>query len=172
MIRYFWEGLKLSIKVEMEQQDQASTSFKEMVQKTVNAEAKPGLRSSTMVPDLDTCCLRGHRLSHNTSSKVQTQGSKDLSHSKKIKSKDPKSAPSRDNAAESPKKDNRKDKKKRFWGQKWEHTWEQKEQTLATNVNTTNVSKKKKKRRDVSKIMCFNCDKKDHFASDCTKPKN
>ena len=31
MIYYFREGLKLSIKVEIEQQDQTSTSFKEMV---------------------------------------------------------------------------------------------------------------------------------------------
>ena len=172
MIRYFWEGLKPSIKVEMEQQDRASTSFEEMVQRAVNAEAKAGLRSSTMVRDLDARCPRGHRPSHNTSSKMQTQGSKDSSRLKETKPKDPKSAPSRDDAAESPKKDDRKDKKKRFRGQRREHTGERKEQTPATNVNTTDVSKKKKKRRDVSEITCFNCDKKGHFASNCTKPKN
>ena len=49
MICYFWEGLKPSIKVEIEQQDRALTSFKEMVQKAVNAEAKTGLRSSIIV---------------------------------------------------------------------------------------------------------------------------
>ena len=143
-----------------------------MVQKAVNAEAKASLRSSTMVRDSDARCPRGHRPSHNTSSKVQTQGSKDSSRPKETKPKDPKSAPSRDNVAESPKKDNKKDKKKRFWGQRWEHTGERKEQTPAINVNTTDVSKKKKKRRDVSEITCFNCDKKGHFASNCTEPKN
>ena len=156
----------------MEQQDQAFTSFKEMMQKVVNAEAKVGLRSSTKVWDLDACCPRGHRPSHNTSSKMQTQGSKDSFCPKKTKPKDLKSAPSRDNAAESSKKNNKKDKKKRFRGQRWKHTGERKEQTLATNVNTINVSKKKKKRRDVNKITYFNCDKKGHFASDYTKPKN
>ena len=70
MICYFWEGFKLSIKVEMEQQDQQSLDFEEIVQRTINAEAKAGLRSSTMVRDLDTRCPRGHRPSHNTSSKV------------------------------------------------------------------------------------------------------
>ena len=75
MIRYFREGLKPSIKVEMEQQDRALTSFKEMVQKAVNAEAKAGLRSSIMVRDVDSRCPRGHRPSQNTSTKVQTQGS-------------------------------------------------------------------------------------------------
>ena len=172
MIRYFWEGLKPFIKVKMEQQDQASTSSEEIVQRAINAEAKAGLRSSTMVWDLDAHYPRGHRPSHNTSSKVQTQGSKDSSRPKKTKPKDPKSAPSRDDAAESPKKNNRKDKKKKFQGQRREHTGEREEQTPATNVNTTDVSKKKKKRYDVSKITCFNYDKKGHFASNCIEPKN
>ena len=49
MICYFREGLKPSIKVEMEQQDREVMDFKEMVQRTVNAEAKAGLISSAMV---------------------------------------------------------------------------------------------------------------------------
>ena len=143
-----------------------------MVQRAVNAEAKAGLRSSTMVRNLDARCPESHCLSHNTSSKVQTQGSKDLFRSKETKSKDPKSALSRDNTAESPKKDNRKDKKKRFRGQRREHIGERKKQTSATNINTTNILKKKKKRRDISKITYFNYDKKGHFVSNYTKPKN
>ena len=103
---------------------------------------------------------------------MQTQGSKDLFRPKETKPKDLKLAPSCDNAAESPKRENKKGKKKRFWGQRREHTREQKEQTLATNVNTTNVSKTKKKRHDASKITCFNSNKKGHFASNCTEPKN
>ena len=43
------------------------------------------------------------------------------------------------------KKDDKKDKKKKFWSQKQEHTREQKEQTLATSINIINVSKKRKK---------------------------
>ena len=85
-----------------------------MVQKTVNEEAKASLRSSTIVQDLDACCPRGHRPSLNTSTKVQTQGSKDLFRPKETKLKDPKLAPSRDNVAESPKKNDKKDKKMKF----------------------------------------------------------
>ena len=48
-----------------------------MVQRTVNAKAKIGLRSSIMVWDLNICCSRGHRLFYNTSLKMQIQGSKD-----------------------------------------------------------------------------------------------
>ena len=72
MIRYFWEGLKPSIKVEIEQQNRASTSFEEMMQRAINAEAKAGLRSSILIRNADSRCLRDHRPSQNTSTKVQT----------------------------------------------------------------------------------------------------
>ena len=74
MICYFQEGLKPFIKVKMEQQDRASTSFEEMVQRAVNAEAKADLRSSIMVQDADSRCPKRHCPSQNTSTKMQTQG--------------------------------------------------------------------------------------------------
>ena len=166
MIHYFWEDLKPSIKVKMEQQDRASTSFEEMVQRAVNVEAKAGLRSSTMVRDSDAHYFKGHCPSYNISSKVQSQGSnnKDFSRSKEPKFKNSKPAPSRNDAAiESAKKEDRKDKKKRFRRQRREHTEEQKEQTLATGINKA-ASKKK------LKVRCFNCDKKDYYANNCIKP--
>ena len=166
MIRYFWKGLKPSIKVEMEQQDRALTSFKERVQRALNVEAKAGLRSSTMVRDSDARCPREDCLSHNTSSKMQSQGSnnKDSSRSEEPKPKDPKPAPPHDNAAAEPaKKEDRKDKKKRFRGQRREHTGERKEQTPATGVNKTAPKKK-------LKVRYFNCNKKGHYANNCIKP--
>ena len=166
MIRYFWEGLKPSIKVEIEQQDRASTSFEEMVQKAVNAEAKVGLKSSTMVRDLHVHCPKGHRLSHNTSSKMQSLGSnnKDSSRSEEPKPKDPKPAPPRNDAAAEPaKKKDKKDKKKRFRGQRREYTGELKEQIPAIGVNEAALKKK-------LKVRCFNCDNKGHYANNCTKP--
>ena len=72
MICYFRKGLKPSIQVKMEQQDREFMDFKDMVQKAVNAEAKAGLRFSTMVRDSDARCPKGHHPSYNTSSKVQT----------------------------------------------------------------------------------------------------
>ena len=75
MICYFQENLKLSIQVKIEQQDQASTSFEEIVQKAVNAEAKARLRLIIMIRDLDARYPRDQRLSHNTFFRVQTQGS-------------------------------------------------------------------------------------------------
>ena len=135
-------------------------NFEEMVPRAVNMEAKAGLRSSTMVRELDAHCRRGHCRSHNTSSKVQTQGSKDSSRSKEPKPKDPKPTPSRDNVAEPTKKENRKKRKKILRNQSREHTGEQ---TAATGVNTEALKKKLKTR-------CFNCNKKGHYVNECTKP--
>ena len=72
MICYFREGLKASIKVDIEQQDWEAIDFEEMVQKTVNAEAKAGIRSSAMVRELHIRCPWDHRPSNNTTSKMQT----------------------------------------------------------------------------------------------------
>ena len=119
-----------------------------------------------MVRESDARCSRGHCPSHNTSSKVQIQGSKDFSRSEEPKLKDPKPAPSYDNVAEPAKKKDRKDKKKKLRNRRRE----QNKQTPATRDNTEAPKKKKKKRRDPSKITYFNCDKKNHYANDCTKP--
>lgn len=95
-----------------------STSFKEIVQKVVNVEAKAGLRSSIMVRHSDIRCLRGKRLSNNTFSKVQNQETTiketcaEESKPKEAKSNNSKTPiPPRSNE---PIKPNRK-KKKREW---------------------------------------------------------
>ena len=140
MICYFWEGLKPSMKVEIEQYDWESIDFEEMIQKAVNVEAKVGLRSSTIVWDLNACCPRGHRLFHNTCFKIQTQSSKNFSCSKETKSKDPKLALSYDDAAEPAKKKDKKDKKKKLQNRRQEHN----KQTLATGGNSEAQKKKKR----------------------------
>ena len=161
MICYFQEGLKPSIKVEMEQQDQEFMNFEEMVQRTVNTETKAGLRSSTMVRNLDARCPRSHRPSHNTSSKVPTQAfsHNDSPRSEEPKSKDLKPALSRDNAAKLTKKEDRKEKKKRLQNQRREYA----KQIPAIGINTKGPKKN-------IKTKCFNCNKKSYYANECTKP--
>ena len=73
MICYFQKGLKLFIKIEIKQQDWKSMDFEKMVQRAVNVELKAGLRSSKIIRESDARCPKGHRPSHNTSSKVETQ---------------------------------------------------------------------------------------------------
>ena len=136
-----------------------------MVQRAINAEAKTGLRSNIMVWDLDVYYPRSYRLSYNTFSKVQSQGSnnKDFFRFKKPKPKDPKPTPPHDNSAAAPaQKKDKKDKKKRFWGQKREHIGERKEQIPATGIIET-ASKK------ILKVRYFNCDQKGHYANNCIK---
>ena len=150
----------------MEQQDQEFMDFEEMVQKVVNAEAKAGLRSSTMVQNSDIHCPRGHRPFNNTAAKVQTQGIKD-SHPEEPKVKKVRPTPSRAEARE-PSEQARKEKKK-----KRQQERRDKDQILASTTNTTEVQQKKKKKtrdRDISKVTCFNYNKKGHYASTCTKP--
>ena len=167
MICYFQEGLKPSIKVEMEQHDREAIDLEEMVQRAVNEEAKAGLRSSAIVRDLDIRCLQGHRPSNSTASKVQTQAtSAKEPRPEESRTKEAKQAKGKapalpwTNAVESSEqgKKDKKDKKRRFRERR-----ERSEETSATGVNTEAPKKKLKTR-------CFNCNKKDHNANECTKP--
>ena len=167
MICYFWEGLKPSIKVEIEQQDRALTSFEEMVQRAVNAEAKIGLRSSIMVRDADSRYLRGHRPSRNTSTKVQTQSSI-VKKSKPEESRPKDSKPANGKTPAPPRNDepgkiSRQDKKKEYLKKKWD--W--KNSTPATRDNAIEGEKKRNDRGDGK---CYNCQKKGHFARNCPEP--
>ena len=138
-----------------------------MVQRTVNAEAKAGLKSSAMIQDSDIRCPQGHRPSNNTTSKMQTQGSSakeprpKKSRPKEAKPAEEKApAPPRTNAAESSEqgKKDKKDKKRRFR--------ERKKQTPATGTNVTDAGLKKK----YSDITCYNCNKKSHYSKSCLEP--
>ena len=139
-----------------------------MVQKAINAKTKTGLKFTIIVRDSDIHCPWGHRPSNNIVYKVQTQGitAKDFSRPEKPKTKDPKSVPLCDDPAEPAKK---QDKQKRLKCQQ-KRTKKPKE-SLATGNNTVDVAKKKKK-RDISKVTCFNCDKKGHYTNNSTKLKN
>ena len=141
MICYFWEGLKPFIKIEIESQDRESLDFEKMVQRAVNSEAKASQRSRTMVLELDAHCPRGHRSSHSTSSKVQTQGT--TAKEPRTKESRPKEAKSTNGKAltlprsDEPAKPNRK-KKKREWLKK------KKDSSPATGDNVIEAQKKKR----------------------------
>ena len=53
MVRYFEEGLKPSIKAEIDQNAFYLDNYEELVAKTVRAEAKAGLRPSFYVRETD-----------------------------------------------------------------------------------------------------------------------
>lgn len=69
-------------------------------------------------------------------------------------------------AEKSVEKAQRKKKKK-----KGRHRWRKKSISTATRANATSIKaqKKKKKTRNASKITYYSCNKKGHFAFDCTE---
>ena len=61
MIRCFLEGLKPSVRAQMDTRGRDLNSWEEAVEKAVNAEAKAMLQSSASTRNIDSRCLRGNR---------------------------------------------------------------------------------------------------------------
>ena len=70
MVRYFEEGLKPSIKAEIDQDASHLDDYEELVAKAVRAEAKAGLRPSSYVQETDQQVPRGNQPAHTTAHKV------------------------------------------------------------------------------------------------------
>lgn len=145
MIRFFREGLKPSIKAQMEQRGRELDSWKELVEKAIDAEAKAGRQPTSFVREIDQRCPWDNRPAHTTAAKAPTQGSSSMRDPRveepKSKPQEPKSSPSshplRSKNVEASEKKARKDKKK------WRH---QKGSTPTTGFNTTEASGNKKKK--------------------------
>ena len=126
--------------------------FEEMVQRAFNVEAKAGLRSSTMVQESDACCPKSHRPSHNTFSKVQTQGSSHKDSSRTEESR-PKEAKLTDGKAPAPPRSDEPtkpnhEKKKREWLKK------KKDPTPSTGDNAIEAQMKKRTPGNTSQMTC------------------
>ena len=61
MFQYFREGLRLSIRAQLDARGRDLDSWEEAVEKAVNAEAKAMLQSSASTRDMDSRCPRGNR---------------------------------------------------------------------------------------------------------------
>ena len=70
MVKYFKEGLKPSIKAEMDQDTTYLDNYEELVAKSVRAEAKAGLQPSYYMRETDIQVLRGSRPAHTLEYKV------------------------------------------------------------------------------------------------------
>ena len=168
MIRYFWEGLKPSIRAEMEQPGRELDIFEKLVKKAKGAEAKAALWPR--IYDLDTSlyCLRGNRPEPE---KAEIGPWKDPRVEKcKPRTQKAKPAASQPSTAETYKA--RKEKKKDCRNGGWKRSREQigqQDSTLATWVNTLSTSNGGDRNRnsnrppkDQSQLICWNCDQKSH----------
>ena len=72
MVRYFDEGLKPSIKAEMDQDISHLVDYEELKVKRVRAKAKAGLQPNSYLQETDQQVPRGNRPAHITAHKVQT----------------------------------------------------------------------------------------------------
>ena len=177
MVRYFEEGLKPSIKAEIEQDNSQLIDYEELVLKAVRVEAKAGLCPSSYVRKTDLDCLRGNQSAHTTVHKVQIKGAGkdyrgDDSKASKGSTHTPASASTQDSK---PSDKARKDKKKKYYQDKRDSKEPKDSTTPAFGVNMAEVGGKgrRKNKRDVSEITCFNCNKKGHYSNKCPElPKN
>ena len=71
MIWYFREGLRPLVRVEIEQRSQELDSFKELVEKTVNAKAKAAFWPRSYTYKIDQHCFQDSR---PFAAKTNTQG--------------------------------------------------------------------------------------------------
>lgn len=114
MIRYFKEGLRPSIRAEIEQRSRELDIFKGLVEKTVDAEAKAAFRPRFYARETDQHCPQGSRLANSSITKAQDQSS----FRKDLRTEEPRSKPQKPKSsspqqkAETPKKARKKKKKK------------------------------------------------------------
>ena len=133
---------------------------KELVAKAMRSEAKAGLQPSFYVRKTDSQVLQGNQLAHITAHKVQTQG--EMKDYCEVKSKAKASVPTSTQDSQ-PSDKARKDKKKKQHKAKRDFT-------PANGVNKMEVSDHGKKKKDVSEITFYNCNRKGHYLNKCPKP--
>lgn len=167
MIKYFEKSLKPSVKAKINQDTTQLDDYQELIAKAIKTEVQPSLRPSSYIQETNQNCFKENRLAHATVPKVQSQGVMKKHYDNDFKAFTPKV--STFNHDSEPFNKAKKDKKKKQQKNKRYFN------NSVTRVNATKVDNKKKKTKDVNKITCYNCDKKEHYFTSCLeaqKPKN
>ena len=166
MIRYFREGLRPSVRAQLDARGKDLDSWEEAVEKAVNAEVKVLLQSSSSIRNMDSRCSRGNRPvkkdekdsknKSTDSASADTPSGKQSSSAQQISSINPKKD-----------QDHQQGGFRRRGGRRRQG---QTHDSLATGVNASTV---KKEVKDISQVKCYNCHRKRHYATKCPqRPKN
>ena len=163
MIRYFWEGLRPFIRAQLDVRDWDLDSWDEVVDKTIDAEAKANLQAPSKTKEMDSRCSRVQR-----PTKKEDKDSRDYKKNKS--SQNPPINASLSGTQSSPAQP-KKEQNSRF-RQERSRRQGQGQNTPATSVNATAVRKNKNKdkdKKDFSNIECYTCKQKGHYANKCPK---
>ena len=77
LIWFFRESLRLSIKAQIEQWGREHDSWKELVEKAIDAEAKTSLQPPLILHEMDQYCPHNNQLAHSTVAKSQASSTRD-----------------------------------------------------------------------------------------------
>ena len=162
MIRCFREGLRPSIRAQLDARGRDLDSWEEAVEKAVNAKAKAMLQSSASTRDMDLRCPRGNRPAKKEAK--DSSGKNKSTDSPSADTSRRKQSFSTQHTSSNPKKDQDHQQGHRHRGRQGKQG--RNTDSPATGVNI--VPTKKGKERDMSKVKCFNCHRKGHYSKKCS----
>ena len=174
MIRILQKGLQPSVRIEINQRGHKLDSFRKIIEKAVNAKAMAKLRPSFKTREMDQNCPQDNRPVYPTVTRSPYQARL---------TEDPEGEPGDRELTEAlyeprishplqfcflcskkPDKKSGREKKKQY---RQEQRQGQNSRTLVPKSNTVANSRG---RKDLNHIICFNCDKKGHYADKCLEP--
>ena len=165
MIKYFREGLKPSIRAEIEQYGRELDSFEDTIQKAVNAEAQATLSPRSATRETDQHCPQSTWPAISTAAKSQGSPMKDP------RVEEPKTRTQKANSSYCPEstetsdKKTRKEKKKRH---RRDQAWRCSVSTSITSINSSSLFDGV--RRELSQVTYYNCHKKGNYAKNYSEP--
>ena len=167
MLRYFREGLRPSIRVELEHRDLELESFEQLVKKVVEAEGKASLRPRTITREMDQHCSRGSRPANTTVAKASTPSSS----MKDPRVEEPKvqtqeaTSPYHPESTETSNKKARKEKKRRYC-----HKQAQRGSVSTSVTGVITSSPFVGARKELSQVTYYNYRERRHYARNSLGP--
>ena len=160
LIRFFREGLKPWIKAQIEQRGRKLDSWKQLIEKTIEAEAKAGLQPFFIFREMDQRCLQGNRPAHTTVAKSQASASSawDPQTESSIEKALAPNKPLHSSRSEYGKTSDKKAQKEKKKKQRWRDAKQASKDstpTIGVNASSTAAGKTSSHRKDLSLVTCY-----------------